>query len=166
MQDKLSTPLTVRDARPEDVPQLVALINALNVHEGGVHTMTEVHAEFVLFSPQRPVPLQCVVSCSAREVVGFVLYYRGYDTASTSFGYHIADIFVLQEKRAQGVGAILMAEVAKRCLDSGGQWCSLTVLQNNRNARLFYDALGFHAPDVSFRAVGPKGLEQLCSKHL
>lgn len=166
MQDELSTPLTVRDARVSDVPRLVALINALNAHEGIAPTMTERHAEFVLFSSQRPVALHCVLVASPRDIVGFVLYYRGYDTASTSYGFHVADIFVMEEWRARGVGRILMGEVAKRCLDSGGQWCSLTVLRDNAHAQSFYDALGFHQMDVVFRAIGAEGLALLRDSHM
>lgn len=166
MQEELSTPLALRDARPQDVPELIALINALNMHEGGEPTMTATHAEFVLFSPQRPVPLHCVVATSGPAIAGFILYYRGYDTASTSFGFHVADVFVRQERRMQGIGKVLMAEVAKRCLGSGGQWCSLTVSHDNADAQVFYDVMGFQRPGVSFRAIGPRGLGTLCSDSL
>ena len=166
MLDELSTLLTVRDARLQDVQQLVALINALNAHEGGAPTMTHAHAEFVLFSSQRPVNVQCVVATSSREIVGFVLYYQGYDTASTSFGFHVADIYVAHDHRARGVGRVLMCEIAKRCLDSGGQWCSLTVLRDNAEAQSFYDALSFQHPQVSFRAIGPSGLNLLRANHM
>ncbi len=163
MQEELSTKLAIRDAKRDDVPQLVQLINALNLHEGGGETMTEQHADFMLFSSQRPVPLHCVVATSFRTVYGFVLFYQGYDTASTSFGFHIADIYVSVEHRSQGVGRILMREVARRCLEQGGQWCSLTALKNNQDAHQFYDALGMHSPDVTFRAIGPKGLASLAT---
>lgn len=161
MHDELSTPLAVRDAVATDVPQLVTLINALNIHEGLEATMTDAHAAFVLFSPQRPVPVSCIVATRQREVIGFVLYYPGYDTASTSFGYHIADIFVALSQRTKGVGRLLMQEVATRCLHSGGAWCSLTTASANMDAAAFYDALHFHAPQVVFRAIGPKGLSSL-----
>ncbi len=165
MLRELSTPVQVRDAKLEDVPQLVALINALNVHEGIAPSMTEQHASFVLFSHQRPIELQCVVATMSRLVVGFALFYRGYDTASTSFGFHVADIFIDLEHRMQGVGRIIMAELAKRCLDVGGQWCSLTVAANNSKAHAFYDALGFFQPSVGFRSIGPSGLAYLCATH-
>lgn len=161
MHDELSTPLAVRDAVAADVPQLVTLINALNVHEGLVASMTEAHAAFVLFSSQRPVALHCVVATQQREVIGFVLYYQGYDTASTSFGFHIADIFVSLSHRTKGVGRLLMREVARRCLHSGGAWCSLTTAAGNSDANAFYDTLDFHAPGVVFRAIGPSGLSRL-----
>lgn len=164
MQEELSTPLALRDARPQDVPELVGLINMLNTHEGAQPTMTESHAEFVLFSPQRPVPLHCLVATYGPAIAGFMLYYHGYDTASTSFGYHIADVFVKYDRRGRGIGRILMAEVAKRCVESGGQWCSLTAAHDNAGAQAFYDAMGFQSPDVSFRAIGPRGLGALCCR--
>jgi ribosomal protein S18 acetylase RimI-like enzyme len=165
MHSELSTSVQVRDAKPEDVFQLVSLINALNVHEGIAPSMTEQHATFVLFSPQRPVELHCVVATMPRSIVGFALYYRGYDTASTSFGFHLADIFIENGLRKQGVGRIIMGEIARRCLDSGGQWCSLTVAAQNNAAHAFYDALGLHLPDVTFRSIGAKSLGLLCAAH-
>ncbi len=161
MQDHLSTRPTIRDARPEDVPELVALINALNRHEGTAQTMTEKHAQFMLFYPQRPVRMRGRVAVALGKLLGFVLFYEGYDTASTSMGFHVADIFVVPDARGRSIGRLLMSDVAALCLDAGGKWCSLTALTDNASALAFYDALGFATPDVAFRSIGPKGLRIL-----
>lgn len=161
MQDHLSTQHTIRDARVEDVPELVALINALNRHEGTPQTMTVAHAEFILFHPQRKVRMRCRVAVSRGRLLGFILFYEGYDTASTSMGFHIADVFVSHDVRRQSIGRALVVDVAALCLDSGGEWCSLTAMAQNASAAAFYDALGFVAPEVAFRCIGPKGLRIL-----
>lgn len=164
MQDQLSTRAGLRDAKPEDVPQLVALINALNKHEGTAQTMTVQHAEFILFNPARAVRMRCRVATVSTKVIGFVLFYEGYDTATTSMGFHVADIFVADAYRGQSLGRMLMADVAVLCLAQGGEWCSLTALASNASAQTFYDVLGFHTPEVKFRSIGPKGLGILAAQ--
>jgi GNAT superfamily N-acetyltransferase len=161
MVTRLSTPLIIRDAREGDVTALVPLINALNLHEGGAATMTEEVLHTALFTHSSSIALNCLVAQIAEALCGFVLYYRGYDTASISEGFHVADIFVSDDMRGNSIGRSLIAEIATRCLDSGGQWCSLTALRSNLDAHVFYDALGFHAPDVTFRAIGARGLDLL-----
>jgi ribosomal protein S18 acetylase RimI-like enzyme len=161
MVTRLSTRLTIRDAREEDAAALVSLINALNLYEGGAASMTEEALHTALFTHSSAVALQCLVAQMEESLCGFVIYYRGYDTASLSEGFHIADIFVIESMRGHSVGRCLIGELAARCLDSGGQWCSLTALRSNVEAYAFYDALGFHAPDVTFRAIGARGLDLL-----
>lgn len=166
MAELLSTPhnspsWVIRQAKRDDVVALVNLINALNVHEGTSQTMTWQHAEYILFSDQRQVELYCKVALINNAVIGFVLFYRGYDTASTSFGLHISDIYVEQSARKHGIGKALMAEVANTCLSMGGQWCSLTTAQNNHAARVFYDACGCAVQPVEFRAMGAKGMKSI-----
>lgn len=166
MAEQLSTPHStpswvIREAKRDDVTALVELINALNVHEGTSQTMTWQHAEHILFSDQRQVELFCKVALINNLVIGFVLFYRGYDTASTSFGLHISDIYVVQSARNQGIGKALMVDVAHTCLAMGGQWCSLTTARNNHSARSFYDACGCAVQPVEFRAIGAKGMKAL-----
>lgn len=166
MAQQLSTPhqtqpTTIRDVRRDDVKQLVDLINALNLHEGTQESMTIQHAEYILFSPQRPIELLCKVAISRERIVGFILFYRGYDTASTSFGIHIADLFVEKSYRKCGVGTMLMRCVAQICLDMGAKWCSLTSARNNAAAKAFYDACQCFAQPVEFRAMGESGLRAL-----
>jgi len=164
MQDQLSTRLTIRDVRADDVAQLVELINALNAHEGTAQSMTQQHAEFMLFHPARPVRMHCRVAVLGARVIGFVLFYDGYDTASTSMGFHIADIFIEPDFRRQRVGEQLMRDVAALCLAQGGEWCSLTALSRNVAAIGFYDTLGFASPKVTFRSIGPQGLASLVNR--
>lgn len=166
MADELSTLLKVRAVERADIGDLVALINALSEHEGITASMTKAHAEFALFSMQRPLQLQADVAVKGRQMVGFVLSYAGYDTASTSYGMHIADIFVAADMRGVGVGTLLVKAVARRCLEFGGQWCSLTVASENEAAMRFYDSLGMHVPNVSFRTIGANGMGVLLRRNM
>ena len=158
MQQHLSTSPIIRNATRSDIPELVTLINVLNTHEGIAATMNAHHAEQMLFSNG---VMRCVVAEHAHALCGFVLFYAGYDTASISFGFHIADIFVSPEHQRDGIGRALMRDVAALCLHENGQWCSLTAARSNLAANAFYDALGFATPDVTFRAIGATGLQRL-----
>lgn len=156
----LSTHVLLRDARAGDVPQVARLANALSAAMGETKVITESALYEALFGEDRQVALQCVVA-EAEQLVGMVLFYPGYDTASSSNGMHIADIYVSEGARGQGIGTRLIGVVAEACMGMGGSWCSLTVLDQNPAAQKFYDALGFVTQPVAFQAIGLRGMQKM-----
>jgi ribosomal protein S18 acetylase RimI-like enzyme len=165
MMPPLSTHVLLRDVRSSDIPQLTRLVNALSQAMGDSVIVTESALDAALFAPDRQVVLQCTVA-EAEQLYGFVLYYPGYDTASSSIGLHIADIYVAENVRGKGIGTQLISAVAEACIRMGGEWCSLTVLTKNPAARAFYDALGFITQPVSFQAIGKSGMQNLLRMNL
>jgi ribosomal protein S18 acetylase RimI-like enzyme len=157
----LSTHTVLRDVRIRDIPQLARLVNALSLAMGDTAVVTESALQEALFAADRQVALHCTVAEAGEYLVGFVLYYPGFDTASSSIGMHVADIYVAEGARGQGVGTRLIAAVAEICLQMGGAWCSLTVLEKNRAAKEFYDALEFVTQPVAFQAIGAGGMQKL-----
>jgi ribosomal protein S18 acetylase RimI-like enzyme len=116
----------------------------------------------------RPTENQIVVvSHEGNSVLGFACAFTAEDP---QWGSLVDNIHVAQAVRRQGLGARLLAEIAKRCAarnpDAG---LHLWVLQSNAEAQRFYEALGgersgeaiWTAPDGShipeFRYAWPAG---------
>ena len=75
-------------------------------------------------------------------LVGYALFYPGYDVETAARGVHLADLFVLESSRRRGVGRALLAAVARASREAEGRWISWAVVKNNREGREFYRAIG------------------------
>ena len=74
------------------------------------------------------------------EVAGFICAYLDHDPV---WGTHIENLHVIERHQRQGIGGVLMREVALLCLQSAQvKHLYLWVLEPNQNARRFYEALG------------------------
>jgi ribosomal protein S18 acetylase RimI-like enzyme len=103
-----------------------------------------------------------MVAEEASRIVGFVMFYSGYDLASASAGYHLGDIVVKPQKRGRGIGTLLMQSLAQQALADNKLWMSWTVSRTNENARKFYsDVIKASQIDVEFMAVGISALRRL-----
>lgn len=133
--------LRCRPARPEDVPAVVALARLFCEEEGtGPSRLEAEHLERYVFAP---VPLfQVLVAEEASRVVGYALYYAGFDAVGARKGHYLADLFVLREARGRGIGRRLMRAVAQDGLARGGEWLTWNALERNRAARAFYRRIG------------------------
>ena len=157
----LSTPLRILPAEPSDMARLAALATAL-LHSEGYAVEANADALYAaIFDESAPVKLYAQLAWVEEQIVGFVLYYMGYDLLSASNGFHLADIYVEEAYRHRGIGHKLVQKVARDAHVAGGQWVSLTHLRANVNAAKFYSALGFTEVPVTFVAAGPKALAAL-----
>jgi ribosomal protein S18 acetylase RimI-like enzyme len=130
----------------------------LNEGEGQATTIAPEEMARALFAENREVKLQALVAQQGGVCVGALLYYPGYDTLTSSEGYHLADIIITEHCRKQGMGRALMQALAAKTLADEKQWLSLTVLKRNEAARAFYAALGMTQVEVDFFAMGKKAL--------
>ncbi len=154
----MSTSPTIRAATEQDAAAIAALLTQLNRVENNPST---VEAGPLADALKRAEPLQALVACDAETVVAVVLYYRGYDVLTGAYGYHLADFVVDEAYRHQGIGKRLFATLATQNLDAGGEWISLTVLRENRDAQAFYAALGMAHVPVDFFAIGKRSLQSI-----
>ena len=81
-------------------------------------------------------------------VVGYALYFPGYDTDRATRGIYLADLYVDKAHRRTGMGRTLMKAVAKACREGGGEWMFWSVLKRNRAARRFYKTMAPELTDV------------------
>ena len=96
------------------------------------------------------------------QVIGYTLYFEGYDTNRAKRGIYISDIYVDEAWRRQGVGRSLMQATAQVCRDLGGEWVFWAVNKQNRAARKFYQTLATEISEISIFAALGQNFLTLC----
>lgn len=85
-----------------------------------------------------------LVARSDGEIVGFVMFtveYRLY--ATTTIRGIVQNLFVIPERRDEGIGAALVNEAETVLVRNGAAVVGLEVLAENEDARRFYADLGY-----------------------
>jgi GNAT superfamily N-acetyltransferase len=132
----------VRQARPGDVPAIHGLICELADYERAREqvraTPADLHA--ALFGPAPAVFAH--VAEHEGEVAGFALWFLSYSTWTGRPGIYVEDLFVTPRLRRSGLGAALLAELARICVERGYPRLEWAVLDWNEPAQAFYRSLG------------------------
>lgn len=134
--------VVLRAARPEDVPQVLALIRELADYErlSGAVVATEALLADALFgdAPAAEVVIAEVDGAPA----GFALFFHTFSTFLGRRGLYLEDLFVRPAHRGRGIGTQLMRHLAALALARGCGRFEWTVLDWNAPAIGFYRALG------------------------
>jgi GNAT superfamily N-acetyltransferase len=139
------SPVFVRAATPTDAAEVVRLAQSLSMADGGRPSrLTEENYRQDGFGPD-PAFAALVAEIEGR-IVGYALYFSGYDTDRATRGVYLSDLYVDLAWRRRGVGRALMRETARACKDLGGEWMFWSVLKRNKQARKFYKTM---APELS-----------------
>jgi GNAT superfamily N-acetyltransferase len=156
--------VSVRAADPEDMPMLLGLIVELAEYERLADQVlaTEELLATALFS-ERPAAEALIAELDG-EPVGYALFYLTFSTFLAIQGVWLEDLFVRPSCRRNGVGRALLAEVAARTRERGGERLEWAALDWNELALDFYRGLGASRMDewITHRLVG-RELEQLAS---
>ena len=83
-----------------------------------------------------------LVAESDGEILGYLLYYPGYDVDNATRILHIVDLYVTERRRCRGIGRALMEEAAAICRRLGGTQLFWSVYVRNESAFVFYESLG------------------------
>ncbi len=150
----------VRPAVRADAASVAGMASALSRAEGGFPSrFTE---ESYLRDGFGAEPAFRALVCEIDgEIAGYAVYYPGYDTDTATRGVYLADLYVREAARRQGVGRALVAGVAEACRSSGGRWMFWSVLRRNRTGRRFYKALAPELKDVIVCAAFGRTFEHL-----
>ena len=134
--------LSVRAARPEDVPQILMFIHALADYEKLAHEVvaTEAQLRESLFGSKPEV--EALIGLLDQKPVGFALFFHNYSTFLSRKGIYLEDLFVLPERRGRGVGKALLAELARIAVSRNCGRMEWSVLDWNEPAIQFYQSLG------------------------
>ncbi|MCU1353895.1 MAG: family N-acetyltransferase [Acidimicrobiales bacterium] len=130
--------MIVRDAQPDDLAEIGALIRELAVFEELEHEVVwdidALGAE--LFGPE---PAARVLLAEVDGgVAGFALWFPTFSTFLGSRGIWLEDLFVRDEHRGGGIGRALIGALRDRT-DGRVEW---NVLDWNARAIAFYQSLG------------------------
>jgi len=134
--------LAIRPAERQDVGLLLELIGELAEYERladeavGTEELLSEH----LFG-ERPVA-EAVIAELGGEPVGFAILFTTFSTFLARPGIWVEDLFVRPEHRGGGVGAALLAHVARLATERGCGRLEWAALDWNEPAHRFYRSLG------------------------
>lgn len=139
--------ISVRPAQADDAEAVARMARALSMSDGG--RPSRFTAECFRRDGFGETPFfRAMVAERDGEVVGYAVYYHGYDTDTATAGVYLADLYVEEDSRRLGVGRTLMRSVATACREAGGRWMFWSVLRHNKGARRFYRSLAPELKDV------------------
>ncbi|MEZ5114856.1 MAG: GNAT family N-acetyltransferase [Candidatus Nanopelagicales bacterium] len=156
---------TIRPARREDVPEILALIRELAEYERAPHEVvaTEDQLATALFAgtdegadlesgtPSGRPAAYCLVvehdQADGRRLAGMALWFLNFSTWLGRHGVYLEDLYVRPALRGLGYGQALLARLAQECLDRGYGRLEWWVLDWNDPALGFYRALGAQPMD-------------------
>ncbi len=155
------TQIIIRDAETADAGRIAELAVELAEYEGSHGSSDEQSIMSAAFSKNPACYFMVAEDVALSKIVGFVMYYNGYDLTSSSRGFHLGDIYVEGEARGRGVGTKLIENLAKKLNYEGGEWISWTVSKENTSAIKFYESFDAHEIDVQFMALGKKEINKI-----
>jgi GNAT superfamily N-acetyltransferase len=138
----VSPAVTIRPARREDVPAIVAMVHELADFERAADHchLTEEQLLAALF-PAVPALFGHVAVDSDGVPLGFALWFLTFSTWEGLHGVHLEDLYVRPDARGSGAGRDLLATLAAICVQRGYPRLEWAVLSWNP-AREFYAAMG------------------------
>ncbi len=148
--------LEVRAATPGDVGLLMTMIRELAEYErlGDQVRATEELLDRALFGA---VPsAEALIAESGGEAIGYALYFRTFSTFLAIQGVWLEDLYVRPAHRKAGAGKALLAAVAARLREGGGERLEWAALDWNELALGFYRGLGARAMSewITHRLIG------------
>ena len=134
--------LSLRQAKPEDVPVLFSLIQSLAEYEKLAHAVTgNVEALQEHLFGSHPY-IEAIVAEYRGETAGFALFFPNYSTFLTQPGIYLEDLFVLPKYRRKGIGQEILGYLANLALKRGYGRLEWSVLDWNKDAIAFYEQMG------------------------
>ena len=135
--------ITIREARKEDCPRLLELINELALYEKAPEEVTVTLSEFEEAGfGQQPV-WKAFVAEADRVIHGFGLYYVRYSTWKGCRLY-LEDLLVTEEMRGKGIGKLLFDTLVNEAVSKGYNGMTWQVLDWNEPAINFYKKYNAH----------------------
>jgi GNAT superfamily N-acetyltransferase len=137
--------VTIRPARPDDVPAVVVMVHELAAYEEAPEQcrLTEEQLDAALFGSEPA--LFCHVAVDPDDTpVGFSLWFLNFSTWEGTHGIYVEDLYVRPTARAAGAGRALLSAMAAICVERGYRRLEWWVLDSEALAgsRAFYRRIG------------------------
>ncbi len=131
----------IREARQEDMPQILALINELAVFEKEENAVEVSVDQLIKDGFGAKVLFQCFVAVSEHKIQGMALVYPRYSTWKGAI-LHLEDLIVTESRRGSGIGTGLLNQVVTYGHQLGVKRINWEVLNWNERAISFYKSKG------------------------
>ena len=132
---------TIRDARIEDMEQVLSLIQELAIFEKEPNAVVITVEDLKQYGYGSQPAFHCFVAEVAGEVKGMALVYPRFSTWKGKT-IHLEDLVVSESMRGTGLGSALFTEVIKYAHNLGVRRIDWNVLDWNEPAIAFYEKNG------------------------
>lgn len=130
--------MTIRAARPDDAPLILALLRELAAFEGGAVTAGARDLRAALESRR----MEALLAEPAGEVLGLLTVLPSYSSWRGQVGATIHDLYVRPAARGLGLGRKLVQTLLAQAPERGWGRVDVNVLDWNQAAQQFYAQLG------------------------
>ncbi len=141
------TSLNIRQARPDDVDQIMQFVIDLAIYEKEEDAViaTPEHFKKALFcdNPQA----HCLIAEADGKAVGFAVYFFSFSTWLGQHGIYLEDLYVSPESRGLGAGKALLKKLAMIAIEKNLGRVEWSVLDWNEPSIKFYEAMGAEPKD-------------------
>jgi GNAT superfamily N-acetyltransferase len=131
-----------RDAQPSDEGTIARFVRALAEYERLSHEAVATDDDFRRALFGTPPRAYALIIEDAGEPIGFAVWFYKFSTFAGRPGLYLEDIFVVPERRGQGIGRAVFRHLARRAVADGCVWMEWAVLDWNTPAIEFYGSIG------------------------
>ncbi len=154
----MSHSIYIREARPEDVPQILNFIKQLAEYENLSHTVeaSEEMLHETIFGAHPAAEVVLAFISGDEAPVGFALFFTNYSTFLACPGLYLEDLFIEPQHRGKGAGKALLKHLAKIAKERHYGRFEWSVLDWNEPSINFYKSMGAVPMDewTIFRVTG------------
>lgn len=138
------TDFEIRNARRDDIPDLLRLVRDLAEYERAPESATATTGQFTqaLFPSEGGPAASALVVERGGRVVAMALWFPTFSTWTGQQGLWLEDLFVEPEQRGSGIGGALLERLAQVCVERGYPRFEWTVLDWNTPSIEFYRSRG------------------------
>jgi diamine N-acetyltransferase len=158
----------IRPARPGDETALIEMFGELADYEHLRHELraTEERLRAALFDAPAAAEGLIAEDPVSGEAIGYAIFFATFSTFLARAGVWLEDLFVRPARRREGIGRELLAAVAARLRERGGERLEWAALDWNEPALDFYRGLGAQTLGewVTHRLTGAE-LDRLAAEH-
>jgi GNAT superfamily N-acetyltransferase len=138
---EIVSPITIRNAKPEDAPSVFLLIQELAEYERAPEQVINTPEQMLRDGFPETSWFGCLVAESDGKIVGMALWYLRYSTWKGVCMY-LEDLYVQPEFRQQGTGKALFLRLKELAEHKQCRRLVWQVLDWNEPAIRFYEKLG------------------------
>ncbi|BFZ60620.1 Peroxygenase 1 [Saitoella coloradoensis] len=145
----MKSPLVLRKASVEDVPQILSYITDLAIFEEAEHEVeatVESLTRTLGFSGEKAYA-HVIMADYESAPAGMALYFSNYSTWKAAPGIYLEDLYVKPEFRSKGIGRALISYLARETRRIGGARLEWSVLDWNEKAIRVYEGVGAKKQD-------------------